>query len=460
MPIINQAVGQAAMLVARVAMPAPDTTLTGDQPEETDDGDKGNSGSSSPLLFFVALGFGVVFTNLWIIVGVKYCFRYNARNRAMRMGEDGEPINMENMPRPHRRRREKKLMSIEEVNEKFPMMKYKTWVSARAREGLPTAGGVDMPPSRAASVRDADGIVPDFAGQEQTTGRDQNAATPTFAAPPSTVAATAGSEAGVGTEKETQVRPNDAGQPATVARESTDQQNDQHLQKPADLQRVASEDDDDDDHINAALPPDMLEHPGDTCAICIDVLEDDDDVRGLTCGHAFHASCVDPWLTSRRASCPLCKADYYTPKPRPNQEAVENQSNNNNGNSSSNNNTANFDPRSNSRLNLPTSLSSVFRGERRTQQHSGHARDARRSRRHRHEQGATEQARDTQRPSPADPQPAQESSPSQRENQGGMLSSMRSALRFGRRRNEGQTSEAAPEAAQVTPSQLESGTRS
>jgi hypothetical protein len=46
-------------------------------------------------------------------------------------------------------------------------------------------------------------------------------------------------------------------------------------------------------------------------------LEDDDDVRGLTCGHAFHAVCLDPWLTSRRACCPLCKADYYTPKPRP-----------------------------------------------------------------------------------------------------------------------------------------------
>jgi Ring finger domain len=46
-------------------------------------------------------------------------------------------------------------------------------------------------------------------------------------------------------------------------------------------------------------------------------LEEDDDIRGLTCGHAFHAGCLDPWLTSRRACCPLCKADYYVPKPRP-----------------------------------------------------------------------------------------------------------------------------------------------
>jgi hypothetical protein len=49
-------------------------------------------------------------------------------------------------------------------------------------------------------------------------------------------------------------------------------------------------------------------------------------VRGLTCGHAFHASCVDPWLTGRRACCPLCKADYYVPKPRPEGEAPEQSS--------------------------------------------------------------------------------------------------------------------------------------
>jgi len=52
-------------------------------------------------------------------------------------------------------------------------------------------------------------------------------------------------------------------------------------------------------------------------------LEEDDDIRGLTCGHAFHAGCLDPWLTSRRACCPLCKADYYVQKPRPEAEVVD-----------------------------------------------------------------------------------------------------------------------------------------
>jgi len=31
--------------------------------------------------------------------------------------------------------------------------------------------------------------------------------------------------------------------------------------------------------------------------------------------------CLDPWLTGRRACCPLCKADYYVPKPRSEGEA-------------------------------------------------------------------------------------------------------------------------------------------
>ncbi|GEQ70519.1 hypothetical protein JCM33374_g4197 [Metschnikowia sp. JCM 33374] len=48
-----------------------------------------------------------------------------------------------------------------------------------------------------------------------------------------------------------------------------------------------------------------------SCSICLEVYESDDIVRGLICGHVFHADCVDPWLTRRRACCPICKRDYY-----------------------------------------------------------------------------------------------------------------------------------------------------
>lgn len=228
-------------------------------------------------------------------------------------GEDGEPINLENMPaHPRRRRREKKLMSIDEVNEKFPMMKYKSWCASRAQEGLPTHGGISQPPSRAGSLLNADGIIPlskerDSVDETRTTGGASLTRTATVA-----------------TQEESKTEHVEKTSPAVDAanRRSNDFATAAPgaTAAPARVGSPASDSDnepDDDDQIHDALPPEALESSGDTCAICIDTLEDDDDVRGLTCGHAFHAVCLDPWLTSRRACCPLCKADYYTPKPRP-----------------------------------------------------------------------------------------------------------------------------------------------
>ncbi|SPO02351.1 uncharacterized protein DNG_05024 [Cephalotrichum gorgonifer] len=260
-------------------------------PKENDDGGGGNG--TSPLLFFVALGFGVVFTNLWIIVGVKYCFRYNARNRALRMNEDGEPVPLENMPRPHRRRREKKLMTMDEVNEKFPMMKYKSWVLQRMSEGLPTSGGIDM--SRANSVRSVEGVVP--AKERESVDRQSER----------TATATAGNDSSEPANETSKPTAAEAS-PQDVSKESPEKKSSEAASKatPAAAEGQASgvvpdratsldhshqdmTDDEDDEHINAALPTECIGTSGDTCAICIDTLEDDDDVRGLTCGHAFHA---------------------------------------------------------------------------------------------------------------------------------------------------------------------------
>ncbi|KPM38602.1 hypothetical protein AK830_g7943 [Neonectria ditissima] len=408
--------------------------------------DKDNNGSSSPLLFFVALGFGVVFTNLWIIVGVKYCFRYNARNRQLRMNEDGEPITLENMPRPHRRRREKKLMTMDEVNDKFPMMKYKSWVSDRAKEGLPTAGGVSVPPSRANSIRDADGIVPDFSNKERDSTDERPS---TSAAIPVKKDGETTAEPAVVKEtekpKDAPTQPAEAGQTSGIESETLPQDNNK-------LQRISSEESDDDEHIDGALPPECLEAPGDTCAICIDTLEDDDDVRGLTCGHAFHAVCVDPWLTSRRACCPLCKADYYVPKPRPVPE-MDPATNPNND----------FGIRNNARLNLPSGLrhawfrsartsrygQSRMRGNDELRQYVEQPADRRAARRATGELSQLPN-RDAEL---AQPVPAVTETPSS-----GMLSSVRGAFRFGRRRNEAVTT-TPPVTEAVTPSQLESGNR-
>ncbi|KAH8179357.1 ring finger domain-containing protein [Sarocladium implicatum] len=442
--------------------PSSEPSATGSaRPSETSGDDDGGGGGSSPLLFFVALGFGVVFTNLWIIVGVKYCFRYNARNRALREAQDGEPINLENMPRPHRRRREKKLMTMDEVNEKFPMMKYKSWVSERAREGLPTAGGVSVPPSRANSIRDADGIVPDLGNvaskldERPVSGASETPAVVTTV-PDTTMPATAETKTEIqkAEKKDDQVKYTDVTQEASTT-EPAATSTAPALQRQS-LERTRSEEEDDEDEqINAALPPELLHSPGDTCAICIDTLEDDDDVRGLACGHAFHAVCVDPWLTSRRACCPLCKADYYTPKPRPEVDpnaAAQAQ---------------NLDTRQNGRTLLPQALSNAWV--------RGIGQGSSRWRRNRHQsndsaaaeptdaaqaQGAVaaNEAADQTNATVTAPAPAQTTQtaevtevPSQ-----SVASSMRNALRFGRRRRENDA--AATTTTEVTPSQLEAGT--
>ncbi|PGH30937.1 hypothetical protein GX50_06294 [[Emmonsia] crescens] len=295
------------------------STPTGTAPMEatTSGSSSGNSGgpTSSPLLFFVALGFGVVFTNLWIIVGVKYCFRYNQRNRQVRNEANGDHIDLVTVPRNHRRRREKKLMSMDDVNSRFPLMKYKVWRATRADEGLPTAGGIQAPTSRPQSLKNEGGsvTVSSVENQELTARTD-----PTTSAESSNESKP---QPEPEPEPESVILP--AEQKETMASRVESRPSSEHLKETS---GTIEDDDDADEHIRNAVPTELLTNPGDTCAICLDIIEDDDDVRGLSCGHAFHASCLDPWLTSRRACCPLCKADYYVPKPRP--EGAEGNQNN------------------------------------------------------------------------------------------------------------------------------------
>ena len=248
-----------------------------------------------------------------IIVGVKYCFRYNQRNRQrLQNDENGEPIDLTTMPRAHRRRREKKLMTMDEVNERFPLTKYKAWMTSRAEEGLPTAGGVAGPTSRAPSMKNVEAVVAPY----------QDVAQAGDIARPSTAASSANRDSKEAPEE----AQSQATHPASYRPDGETKDKSQiheketvvgdHLEVVTSQEAHEEDETYDDDQIQMAVPTEMLATPGDSCAICLDTLENDDDIRGLTCGHAFHASCLDPWLTSRRACCPLCKADYYVPKPR------------------------------------------------------------------------------------------------------------------------------------------------
>jgi len=223
-------------------------------------------------------------------------------------------------------------MTMDEVNDRFPLMKYKQWKSSRENEGLPAAGGINTAPqSRATSLKDVEGVlssaVPDGASSPRpdtalSMARDDQAAA--HAVPQERSASPKNDTYPV--EQPSEKKNGTSVELARVETAATS-----HYppgKEPAAHAHEQDHDDDsdDDDPIRTAAAPEMLAEPGDTCAICLDTLGDDDDVRGLTCGHAFHASCVDPWLTSRRACCPLCKADYYVPKPRPEGEVTDQSS--------------------------------------------------------------------------------------------------------------------------------------
>ena len=316
------------------------------------------SAPKSSLLFFVALGFAIVFTNLWIIIGVKYYFRYRSARRR------GVPMNgvalgaLAGGGERRRRRREKKLMSAEEVEEKFPLQTYKTWRAAREAAGLSTAGGVEaIDEVEAQQAREALGSAPapsikgassrptsvGAAAQDSDTvyevGAQQGGEiTAAGRSSPDSTIVTESKQPAQPTEIErtdtrnslehvTTVHVDQSKSASTVVPPTGTDQSPPQTSLSVPRRRDTADDDDrsddeeeeeepvvDDQATQNHLPDDI--GSGDTCAICIDTLEDDDQVRGLHCGHAFHHTCVDVWLTTRRAICPLCKRDYYVRRPR------------------------------------------------------------------------------------------------------------------------------------------------
>ncbi|KAJ2081176.1 hypothetical protein GGI16_007512, partial [Coemansia sp. S142-1] len=49
------------------------------------------------------------------------------------------------------------------------------------------------------------------------------------------------------------------------------------------------------------------------CAVCLEDFHAGEDVRRLPCRHYFHIVCIDPWLSERAATCPLCNFDVAQP---------------------------------------------------------------------------------------------------------------------------------------------------
>ncbi|KAG1869010.1 hypothetical protein DFJ58DRAFT_766613 [Suillus subalutaceus] len=59
----------------------------------------------------------------------------------------------------------------------------------------------------------------------------------------------------------------------------------------------------------------------DRCLICLDDYVPDDDLRVLSCKHAFHQGCVDKWLQTGRNNCPACRTKGVDNETNPSTEA-------------------------------------------------------------------------------------------------------------------------------------------
>ena len=60
----------------------------------------------------------------------------------------------------------------------------------------------------------------------------------------------------------------------------------------------------------------------DVCTVCLDEYDEGDEIRELECEHAFHKTCIDEWLTTKRACCPCCKHSLV-PAPPPSGDAPD-----------------------------------------------------------------------------------------------------------------------------------------
>ncbi|KAG0345442.1 E3 ubiquitin-protein ligase rnf13 [Podila humilis] len=108
--------------------------------------------------------------------------------------------------------------------------------------------------------------------------------------------------------------------------------------RPSSIRRSLEETSDADGNIIPSILPQGFQLANDMCAVCLDEFTEGEEVRTLPCHHEFHCECIDPWLTRKSPTCPLCKfnclpvpsdddaahgASASRPPPPPNDRLIE-----------------------------------------------------------------------------------------------------------------------------------------
>lgn len=313
----------------------------------------GGGSRESPYLYFIALGLGIVFTNLWIILGIRYCCRRNrlaegtfddeadhdqfysniATHRGIYLAMTG--IDESGRVRERRRKKQKTLMRIEELDERFPVQKYKQWIAA---EGDCFGGGISVEAAQvAAQKRDeatVEGTNSDQAGKDATRTTAATVDSAKLSMEKQIPSVTVQSDFGSVDTSGNDMKPISSS--GNINSLQVADQNPNNTKTPRHSVDITQQMIDLDVHEDAAYGLEIANDTnadGDVCAICLENLQPEDDIRALSCKHVFHDECIRLWFTSRKASCPLCKHDYYT-GPRQSNEPTETAQENDNGENS------------------------------------------------------------------------------------------------------------------------------
>jgi hypothetical protein len=209
-------------------------------------------------------------------MGIRYCCRRHRHPEEYRAAA-AAARNYRAVASSRARRKKPRLMTIEQVNEKFPIMTFK---QAKCERPNSMVGSID-----------------EFDEKEQ--GSEEQAETSNGSLVIEEASSSKVNDTPIlseqATSKSFEMGPALEAQPEPEISEGP-------------IEEYGEDDEDEELEVHQV-------DSDDTCAICIETMDDQDDVRLLKCGHIFHSECIDPWLTVRRACCPLCKADYYIPRP-------------------------------------------------------------------------------------------------------------------------------------------------